>query len=138
MRPYHILIMLFCLLLINTPFAQQVLYTETFANGALQNPWYAGFSGNNMEVEFQSGNPSGDGWVGKLGNDLSGGGVGQSWSGDLNWTDYYVEAQVFITVSAGLIMESNSGWIPSDSLQDTSLSPGIPPPACGSVPGLRP
>ena len=81
--------------------SQDTLYTETFANGAFQNIWYAGFNGNNMEVEFQSGNPSGDGWVGRLGNDISGGGVGESYSGDLNWTDYYFEAQVFITVSAG-------------------------------------
>lgn len=81
--------------------AQDTLYTETFANGAFQNTWFAGFNGNNMEVEFQSGNPSGDSWVGRLGNDISGGGVGQSYSGDLTWTDFYFEAQVFITVSAG-------------------------------------
>lgn len=81
--------------------AQDTLYTETFANGALQNDWFAGFNGNNMEVEFQTGNPNGDGWVGRLGNDISGGGVGQSWSGDLTWGDYYFEAQVFVVVSAG-------------------------------------
>lgn len=87
--------------IVSAGFGQGTLYTETFANGTLQNPWYAGFNGNTMEVEFQSGNPSGDSWVGRLGNDLSGGNVGQSFSGDLAWTDYYFEAQVFIVVSAG-------------------------------------
>lgn len=77
----------------------QTLYEETFAGGTLQNPWFAGYNGNNMEVEFLSGNPSGDSWVGKLGNDLSGGGVGQSFSGDPSWTDFYYEAQVYIPIS---------------------------------------
>jgi hypothetical protein len=80
---------------------QNTLYTEDFANGALQNIWYPGFNGNNMEVDFQTGNPSGDGWVGRLGNDLSGGTVGQSYSGDLAWTDYYFEAQVYINTTEG-------------------------------------
>jgi hypothetical protein len=81
--------------------AQDTLYSEKFANGVLQNTWYAGFNGNNMEPEFQSGNPSGDGWVGRLGNDLSGGGVGQSYSGNLTWIDYKFEAQVFINTTEG-------------------------------------
>lgn len=79
----------------------QTLYEETFANGSLQNPWFAGYNGNNMEVEFVTGNPSTDGWVGKLGNDLSGGNVGQSYSGDPSWTDFNFEAQVYVPVNEG-------------------------------------
>ena len=30
--------------------SQDTLYTETFAKGAFQNIWYAGFNGNNMQV----------------------------------------------------------------------------------------
>ncbi len=81
--------------------AQDTLYVETFANGALQNVWYPEYGGNNMEVEFYPGNPSGDSWVGKLGNDISGGGVGLSISGSPNFTDFYFEAQVFIPLSEG-------------------------------------
>jgi len=85
--------------------AQNTLYTETFANGSLQNAWYAGYDasgdGNNMEVEFQTGNPSGDGWVGKLGNDLSGGNVGEAHSGNQSWTDFYYEANVYVPVNEG-------------------------------------
>jgi hypothetical protein len=82
-------------------FAQDTLYVEDFANGALQNVWYPGFNGNNMDVDFLSGNPSGDGWVGTLGNDLSGGGVGQSFSGDDTWTNFYYEAWVYVPVDSG-------------------------------------
>jgi len=78
--------------------AQDTLYSETVANGSLQNTWYPEWNGNNMEVEFMSGNPSGDSWVGKLGNDLSGGGVGSTFSGDPTWTDFRLEAQVYVSV----------------------------------------
>lgn len=88
--------------LVGTGFAQDTLYSETFANGTLENPWYAGFSGNNMQPEFMSGNPSGDNWVGSLGNDLSGGGVGQAFSGDSTWTDFYYEAWVYLPVDSAL------------------------------------
>jgi hypothetical protein len=101
MRAFVKVILLSSLLLANALFSQTVLFSETFANGNLENIWYAGFSGNNMEVEFMSGNPSGDSWVGKLGNDLSGGNVGESFSGDPGWTDYYLEAQVYIPFNEG-------------------------------------
>ena len=78
--------------------AQDTLYYETVSNGSLENTWYPEWNGNNMEVEFMSGNPSGDSWVGKLGNDLSGGGVGSAFSGDPSWTDFRLEAQVYISV----------------------------------------
>jgi len=85
-------------LLPSVALSQQVLFEETFANGSLQNVWYPGYNGNNMEVEFMSGNPSGDSWVGKLGNDLSGGAVGESFSGEPTWTDFYYEAWVYVPV----------------------------------------
>lgn len=77
--------------------AQTTLYSETFANGTLQNPWYAGFSGasNNMEAEAYPGNPSGDGWVGRLGNDISRS-ASSALSGDPTWSDFYFEAMVFL------------------------------------------
>jgi hypothetical protein len=81
--------------------AQDTLYTETFLNGTLENTWYPGYNGNTMEVEFQTGNPSGDSWVGTLGNELSGGLVGQSFSGDSTWTDFYFEAWVYIPLTEG-------------------------------------
>jgi len=80
--------------------AQDTLYSETFANGSLENTWYAGYSGNNMQAEFYPNNPSGDLFVGKLGNDLSGGGVGQSYSGHPSFSDLYYEAWVYIPVEA--------------------------------------
>jgi len=78
--------------------AQDTLYTETVLNGTLENIWYPEWGGNNMETEFMAGNPSGDSWVGKLGNDISGGGVGTAFSGDPTWTDFRLEAQVYVSV----------------------------------------
>ena len=78
--------------------AQDTLYTETVLNGNLENIWYPEWGGNNMETEFMTGNPSGDSWVGKLGNDISGGGVGTTFSGDPTWTDFRFEAQVYVSV----------------------------------------
>lgn len=78
--------------------AQDTLYTERFSGGIVQNTWYAGFAGDNMTAVSFPGNPSGDGWVGDLLNDLSGGGVGVSYTGDISWTDFYYEAQVYLTV----------------------------------------
>jgi hypothetical protein len=78
--------------------AQDTLYSETVLNGTLENIWYPEWGGNNMETEFMPGNPSGDSWVGKLGNDLSGGGVGTTFSGDPTWTDFRLEAQVYVSV----------------------------------------
>ena len=78
--------------------AQDTLYTETVLNGTLENVWYPEWEGNNMETEFMAGNPSGDSWVGKLGNDISGGGVGTAFSGDPTWTDFRLEAQVYVPI----------------------------------------
>ncbi len=85
------------MLLLSLATGQTTLYTETFANGTLQNPWYAGFSGNsnNMEAVAYPGNPSGDGWVGRLGNDISRS-ASSALSGDPAWSDFYFEAMVFL------------------------------------------
>ncbi len=79
-------------------FAQSVLYQEAFTDGTADNPWFPGFNGNAMEAISYPGNPSGDGWVGSLGNHFSGGNVGQSYSGSPEMGDFYYEAQVYIPV----------------------------------------
>ena len=78
--------------------AQDTLFAETVANGSLENTWYPEWAGNNLEAEFMPGNPSGDSWVGKLGNDLSGGGVGSCFSGDPTWTDFRLESYIYVSV----------------------------------------
>ncbi|MCB2205852.1 T9SS type A sorting domain-containing protein [bacterium] len=78
--------------------AQGVLYQEEFTGGTADNAWFAGFNGNTMEVANWPGNPSGDGWVGSLGNHFSGGNVGESHSGDPEMANYYYEAHVYIPV----------------------------------------
>jgi len=93
-----ILILLAVFLFSGVTAAQDTLYSETVLNGTLENTWYPEWNGNNMEVEFMSGNPSGDSWVGKLGNDISGGGVGTAFSGDPTWTDFRLEAQVYVPI----------------------------------------
>ena len=93
-------ILVLAFFVIGVTVAQDTLYTETVANGSLQNIWYPEWNGNNMEVEFMPGNPSGDSWVGKLGNDLSGGGVGSAFSGDTTFSDFRLEAQIYIPVDA--------------------------------------
>ena len=95
-----ILILLAVFLFSGVTAAQDTLYSETVLNGTLENTWYPEWNGNNMEVEFMSGNPSGDSWVGKLGNDMSGGGVGSAFSGDPTWTDFRLEAQVYVPIDA--------------------------------------
>jgi hypothetical protein len=78
-------------------FPQTTLYTETFSEGALDNPWYPGFGGisKSMEVkEFPS--PTGDNWVGSLATDTLVSLVASSFSGDITWTNYRYEAQVYI------------------------------------------
>ena len=78
------------------------LYAEFFTDGTASLSWFTGWEGgNNMEVDYWEGNPSGDNWVGFVGNDLSGGGVGTALAGDLNLTDYEYEAQVYTRVGTG-------------------------------------
>lgn len=88
--------------------AQIVLYEEHFTDGNMALNWQAGYgdtlggAGNSMEVDFMPGNPSGDGFIGKVGNNLSGGNVGLTYAGDIGLTDYTLTAYVYTTVSSGL------------------------------------
>ncbi len=82
-------------------FSQSILFEERFTGGQLQNEWRPGFNGNSMDVESLLNNPSGDGWVGKLGNHFSGGNVGATHS-SVHFTDFYYEAQVYIPVDEGV------------------------------------
>ncbi len=79
----------------------EILFEETFSGGTPDLGWETqwGEESNTIEVDFQADNPSGDGFVGKLGNDLSGGGVGSLYvpaGNDL--TDYTVHAQVYLNL----------------------------------------
>jgi hypothetical protein len=98
MKLFSILIVLVSLTVIPSLGLTQVnLYTEDFANGVLQNTWYRGFEGQSNAMDVKSfSSPSGDDWVGVLGNDSTGNSVGMTVSGDTTWTDYYYEAQVYI------------------------------------------
>lgn len=84
-----------------TLFSQDLLFEERFSGGQLQNEWRRGFNGNAMEVESFLNNPSGDGWVGKLGNHFSGGNVGATHSAE-QFTDFFLEAKVYVPVTEGV------------------------------------
>jgi len=80
---------------------QDTLYAEYFTGGVPALDWFDPWTpGNTIQVQFVTGNPSGDGWVGSVSNQFSGGGVGTALSGDINMTDYEIQAQIFCTVSA--------------------------------------
>ena len=82
-------------------FSQDVLYEEAFTGGVLENPWYAGFNvssgGKILSAVSMPDNPSGDEWVGCMSTwrEVDSAGVAQSWSGDVEWTDYTYEANVY-------------------------------------------
>ncbi|MFZ1731304.1 MAG: T9SS type A sorting domain-containing protein [Bacteroidota bacterium] len=82
-------------------FSQDLLFQEQFTGGQMQNEWFPGFSGNSMDVKDWPNNPSGDGWVGMLGNHISGGNVGATHAAPI-FTDFYYEAQVYIPVNEGV------------------------------------
>jgi hypothetical protein len=85
--------------------AQQVLYEDHFTGGTTDiewtSVWFDEF-GNEltpMEVDFVSGNPSGDGWVGSVSGDLDNlGGLGMAWAGDFDLTDYSLAAEVYVSL----------------------------------------
>jgi len=94
--------------------AQQTLFSETFAGGVLENPWYPGFLssgvGNTIEPAAFPGNPSGDGWAGKLTTDRpDSGGVAQSFSGDSTLSDFYMEANLYIPAGGSLMIAEYLG-----------------------------
>ena len=81
--------------------AQDLLFEERFPDGQLHSAWRPGFNGNSMDVESFLTNPSGDGWVGKLGNHFSGGNVGATHT-EQQFSDFYYEAKVFVPVDEGV------------------------------------
>ncbi len=90
------------LLLAVCAFPQDTLYTEDFHDGSINLDWFTPWAGGDeIGVTYMEDNPSGDHWVGQLGNTGSGGGVGTALAGDINMTDYAIEAQVFCTVNTG-------------------------------------
>jgi hypothetical protein len=77
------------------------LYQEHFTNGTLSLNWFdAWATGPGITTLFVTGNPPGDGWVGKVGNDSSGGGVGTALAGTIGMTDYEIQAWIYCTVSS--------------------------------------
>jgi hypothetical protein len=85
--------------------AQQLLYQDHFTDGSPDIEWTSvwfddvGNPLTPMDVDFVSGNPSGDGWVGSLSGDLENlGGLGMAWAGDFSLTDYSLKAEVFISL----------------------------------------
>ncbi len=76
-----------------------VLYEEYFSDGTADLSWFSpwGEEADQVTVDWMAGNPSGDGFVGKLGNGLSGGGVGTVVVDAPELEDYRVEAQIYLT-----------------------------------------
>jgi hypothetical protein len=83
-------------------YSQEVIYEEYFTDASLDNPWFAGFnitgSGKILSPVSIPDNPSGDEWVGYMSTwrVADSGGVAQSWSGDIDWSNYSYEANVYI------------------------------------------
>lgn len=75
------------------------LYEEHFTDGSTDLSWFPEWGGNNMEVISVVGNPSGDGWVGKVSNEGSPP-VGTALSGTASLADYSIEAYIYCRVSA--------------------------------------
>ncbi|RJP73469.1 MAG: hypothetical protein C4524_14425, partial [Candidatus Zixiibacteriota bacterium] len=87
------------------------LYAEYFTGGTTSLNWFDPWTpGNTIGVQSVTGNPSGDGWVGKVSNELSGGGVGTALAGTINLTDYEVQAQVYTTVGTGIYHTLVARW----------------------------
>ena len=78
------------------------LYREYFTDSTITLNWFDPWTpGDSILIASMPGNPSGDGWVGVVSNEQSGGGVGTSLAGTLNMTDYEVQAQIYCTVNSG-------------------------------------
>ncbi len=93
----------FLLIAVNCVWGQDTLYTEYFTDGSASLNWFSGWEGgNNMEIDYWEGNPSGDNWVGFVGNDMTAQ-VGTALAGSLNDTDYEFQAQVYITPGGGMM-----------------------------------
>lgn len=76
------------------------LYEEHFTDGSTDLNWFPEWvGGSNMEVISVAGNPSGDGWVGKLSNDTLM--VATALEGTAELADYSIEAYIYCTVTPG-------------------------------------
>jgi hypothetical protein len=91
-------IKLLSLLLVAAAACAQVLYEEGFTDGVAQLSWDTpwGAEADLVSVDWVDGNPAGDGFIGVLHNELSGGGVGTAYVLDNSLTDYTVEAQIYL------------------------------------------
>ena len=75
-----------------------VLHHEAFSDGTADLAWVStwGAEADQVAVDWMNGNPAGDGFIGTLGNGLSGGGVGTAVVAAPELTDYQVSAQVYL------------------------------------------
>ncbi len=78
----------------------QVLFEEYFADGNLTLDWFDGWGyGDTITAASVTGNPSGDGWVGKLVNTSM---VATALAGTSTIKDYSIEAYIYTAVRAGM------------------------------------
>ena len=105
-------ILLFILVIgIATLNAQDTLYCEFFTDGSMNLDWFTPWEGGDeMQVDYQPGNPSGDDWVGFVENGLSGGGVGSALAGESTLTDYEIRANLYCTVNSGTYHAVLARW----------------------------
>ncbi len=75
-----------------------ILYEEYFTDGNLHLNWFAGWEGSELTAVSFPGNPSGDGWIGKLSSPLKPLRA-TSLAGRRNLKDYSVEAYLYTQVS---------------------------------------
>jgi len=75
-----------------------VLHHEQFSDGTADLTWVSawGAEADQVAVDWMNGNPSGDGFIGTLGNGLSGGGVGTAVVAAPELADYRVSAQLYL------------------------------------------
>ncbi|MFA7330953.1 MAG: FlgD immunoglobulin-like domain containing protein [Candidatus Delongbacteria bacterium] len=86
------------LLLLAAGARADVLHQEQFSEGTADLSWFSswGESADQVAVDWMTGNPSADGFIGTLGNGLSGGGVGTALVDAPDLTDYQLSAQVYL------------------------------------------
>lgn len=84
----------------------QIMYEEHFTGGAMQldwHPWFAYAGANDsMQVISDPTTPEGDGWAGKITNELAGGQAGATYAGSNDLDDYSIEAWIYTTVSGAM------------------------------------
>lgn len=78
--------------------AADVLHHEQFSDGTADLTWVStwGATTDQVAVDWMNGNPAGDGFIGTLGNGLSGGGVGTAVVAAPELANYQVSAQLYL------------------------------------------